>query len=145
MTESLRIIPLGGLGEIGKNMTLFEYGRDILIVDVGLMFPANDMLGVDLVLPDWNYLREAERAERIAGIVITHGHEDHIGALPYLIRDLNLATPIFGTRMVQGLVEGKLKEANLYKQCPQITVDEGETFPVGPFDLEFIAVTHSIP
>jgi ribonuclease J len=143
MTESLRIIPLGGLGEIGKNMTLFEYGRDILIVDAGLMFPANDMLGVDLVLPDWNYLRD--KADHIAGIVITHGHEDHIGALPYLIKDLNLTTPIFGTRMVQGLVEGKLKEAGLYKQCPQITVDEGESFPVGPFDLEFIAVTHSIP
>ena len=143
MTESLRIIPLGGLGEIGKNMTLFEYGRDILIVDVGLMFPANDMLGVDLVLPDWSYLRD--KADRVAGIVITHGHEDHIGALPYLIRDLSLNTPIFGTRMVQGLVEGKLKEAGLLKQCPQITVDEGESFPVGPFDLEFIAVTHSIP
>ncbi|MER2599230.1 MAG: ribonuclease J [Caldilineales bacterium] len=143
MAESLKIIPLGGLGEIGKNMTLFEYGRDIIIVDVGVMFPANDMLGVDLVLPDWGYLRD--KAERVAGIIITHGHEDHIGALPYLIRDLNLSAPIFGTRMVQGLVEDKLKEAKLYRQCPQITVNEGDVFPVGPFDLEFIAVTHSIP
>ncbi|MFZ2486514.1 MAG: ribonuclease J [Anaerolineae bacterium] len=143
MTESLRIIPLGGLGEIGKNMMLFEYGSDILVVDAGVMFPANDMLGVDLVLPDWNYLRD--KVQRIIGIVITHGHEDHIGALPYLIRDLNLTVPIFGTRMVQGLVEDKLREAKLYRQCPQITIDEGDIFPVGPFDLEFISVTHSIP
>ena len=143
MTKSLRIIPLGGLGEIGKNMTVFEYGNELIIVDAGIMFPSNDMLGVDLVLPDWSYLRD--KVNHILGIVITHGHEDHIGALPYLIRDLGLSTPIFGTRMVQGLVEGKLKEAGLYRQCPQITVDEGQSFPIGPFDLEFISVTHSIP
>ncbi|MFN2169251.1 MAG: MBL fold metallo-hydrolase, partial [Anaerolineae bacterium] len=93
MTDTLRIIPLGGLGEIGKNMTVFEYGADIMIVDVGVMFPANDMLGIDLVLPDWNYLRD--KADRIIGIVITHGHEDHLGAVPYLLRDLKLDVPIF--------------------------------------------------
>lgn len=143
MNDSLRIIPLGGLGEIGKNMTVFEIDDQILIVDAGVMFPGNDMLGIDLVLPDWNYLRD--KRDRIVGIVITHGHEDHVGALPYLIQDLQLSTPIFATRLVHGLIEAKLKEAKLHKACELITIDNRGHFRVGAFDVEFIAVTHSIP
>ncbi len=143
MTTSLRIIPLGGLGEIGKNMTLFEYDDKILIVDIGVMFPDNDMLGVDLVLPDWSYLRD--KVDRIIGIVITHGHEDHMGGLPFLLKDLHLAVPIYASRLVQGLIEHKLKEAGLQKACERVTVSEGEQVTIGPFEVEFIAVTHSIP
>ena len=143
MTTSLRIIPLGGLGEIGKNMTLFEYDDQILIVDVGVMFPDNDMLGVDLVLPDWSYLKD--KVDRIIGIVITHGHEDHTGGLPFLLKDLNLAVPIYASRLVQGMIELKLKEAGLQKACERVTVSEGEQVTIGPFQVEFIAVTHSIP
>ena len=143
MTTSLRIIPLGGLGEIGKNMTLFEYDDKILIVDVGVMFPDNDMLGVDLVLPDWSYLKD--KVDRIIGIVITHGHEDHMGGLPFLLKDLHLAVPIYASRLVQGLIEHKLKEAGLLKACERVTVSEGEQVTIGPFEVEFIAVTHSIP
>ncbi|HRX03628.1 MAG TPA: ribonuclease J, partial [Anaerolineae bacterium] len=141
MTTSLRIIPLGGLGEIGKNMTLFEYDDQILIVDVGVMFPDNDMLGVDLVLPDWSYLKD--KVDRIIGIVITHGHEDHTGGLPFLLKDLNLAVPIYASRLVQGMIELKLKEAGLQKACERVTVSEGEQVTIGPFQVEFIAVTHS--
>lgn len=143
MSDSLKIIPLGGLGEIGKNMTVFEYGRDIMIVDVGVMFPANDMLGIDLVLPDWNYLRD--KVDRIRGVVITHGHEDHMGALPYFLQDLNLSVPIYATRLVQGMVERKLKDAGLHKRNDQIALEAGEDFMLGPFGVEFIAVNHSIP
>ena len=143
MTTSLRIIPLGGLGEIGKNMTLFEYDDKILIVDVGVMFPDNDMLGVDLVLPDWNYLRD--KVDRIIGIVITHGHEDHMGGLPFLIKDLSLSAPIYASRLVQGMIELKLKDAGLQKSYERVAVSEGEQVTIGPFEVEFIAVTHSIP
>ena len=129
MTTSLRIIPLGGLGEIGKNMTLFEYDDQILIVDVGVMFPDNDMLGVDLVLPDWSYLKD--KVDRIIGIVITHGHEDHTGGLPFLLKDLNLAVPIYASRLVQGMIELKLKEAGLQKACERVTVSEGEQVSAG--------------
>lgn len=145
MSKPLRIIPLGGLGEIGKNMTVYEYGDAILIVDAGIMFPGLDMLGVDLVLPDWGYLRDPQQRERIVGIVITHGHEDHVGGLPYLIRDLNLSVPIFATRLVQGLIEKKLKDARLQRTCEQITVEDSERFTIGPFDVEVLAVNHSIP
>lgn len=143
MTETLRIIPLGGLGEIGKNMTVFEYAGRIMIVDAGVMFPANDMLGVDLVLPDWNYLRD--KTDRIDGIVITHGHEDHIGAVPYLLKDLGLRVPIYATRLVQGLLERKLKDHDLSKSCDQVQIDVGEAFNLGPFQVEFVRVNHSIP
>lgn len=143
MTTSLRIIPLGGLGEIGKNMTLFEYDDQILIVDVGVMFPDNDMLGVDLVLPDWSYLKD--KVDRIIGIVITHGHEDHTGGLPFLLKNLNLTAPIYASRLVQGMIELKLKEAGLQKACERVAVSEGEQVTIGPFEVEFIAVTHSIP
>ncbi len=143
MDPTLKIIPLGGLGEIGKNMTLFEWDNQIMVVDAGIMFPANDMLGVDLVLPDWTYLRQ--KADQIAGVVITHGHEDHLGALPFLIRDLHLSVPIYATRLVQGMLENKLKEARLGGMCQQLVVEDGERFAVGPFEVEFIAINHSIP
>ena len=122
--RNVRLVPLGGLGEIGMNCMGIEHGDDVLVLDCGITFP-DHKLGVDTVRPRFDWI--VARRDRLRAILITHGHEDHIGALPYLIRDLNLNTPIFGTRMVQGLVEGKLKEADLYKQCPQITVDEGES------------------
>jgi ribonuclease J len=133
---------LGGLGEIGKNMTLFEYGGDILIVDAGLMFPANDMLGVDLVLPDWNYLRD--KTDRIAGIVITHGHEDHTGALPYLLRDLDRQVPILGTQLTLGFIKGKLEEHGI-RNAKLREVRGGSHATLGPFSFDFFAVNHSIP
>lgn len=106
--NKLRIIPLGGLGEIGKNMTAFEYEDDIIVVDCGLAFPEDEMLGIDLVIPDVTYL--TKNAEKIRGIVLTHGHEDHIGALPYVLQELNV--PLYGTKLTIGLVENKLKEHN---------------------------------
>ncbi|MEA3336075.1 MAG: ribonuclease J [Chloroflexota bacterium] len=143
MLESLRIIPLGGLGEIGKNMMVFEYGDDIMIVDAGIMFPSNDMLGVDLVLPDWSYLRD--KVDQIRGIVITHGHEDHLGALPYFLHDLELDVPIYATRLVQGLIDRKLRDAKLQKQCERVEIKAGEPFLLGPFEIEGISFNHSIP
>jgi ribonuclease J len=143
MEQTLKIIPLGGLGEIGKNMMVFQWEDQIMVVDAGIMFPANDMLGVDLVLPDWSYLRD--KADQITGVVITHGHEDHLGALPFLIRDLQLSVPIYATRLVQGLLENKLKEARLAGTCQQVVVVDGERFAVGPFEVECIAINHSIP
>ncbi len=137
----LRLIPLGGLGEIGKNMMVFEYGRNIMIVDAGVKFPENDMLGIDLVIPDFTYLQE--NREIVRGIVITHGHEDHIGSLPYLLRHVNV--PIYAARLPRALIEHKLREHNLLDQATIITVQAGEVFPVGPFQVEFIATSHSIP
>lgn len=144
MNSTLRLIPLGGLGEVGKNMLLFEHGRDILIVDAGIMFPEHNMWGIDVVIPDFGYLRE--RAGDVRAIVITHGHEDHIGALPYLLRDVvALDTPIYATRLACGLIEARLAEtpnrgrANLRRIAP------GEGFRAGPFEAEFLAITHSIP
>lgn len=136
-----RILPLGGLGEIGKNMTLFEYGRNILIVDAGVKFPENDMLGIDLVIPDYSYVEE--NRDLVRGIVITHGHEDHIGGLPYLLRHLNV--PIYAPRLARALIEHKLREHNLLDQVDITTVSEAEILAVGPFRVEFIAASHSIP
>ncbi|MDI6604159.1 ribonuclease J [Aceticella autotrophica] len=136
----LKIIPLGGLNEIGKNMTVFEYGNDIIVVDCGLAFPDDEMLGIDLVIPDISYL--LKNKDKVKAIVLTHGHEDHIGALPYVLKQLNL--PIYGTRLTLGLVENKLKEYGLLRDSKLITVKPKETVKIGQFKIEFIRTTHSI-
>ncbi len=141
MAQALKIVPLGGLGEIGKNMTVFEYGRNIMIVDAGVMFPEHDMLGIDLVIPDWGYLKGKESLVR--GIVVTHGHEDHIGALPFLLK--HVSAPIYATPLAMGLVENKLKRYKLHKSVARNVVNAGEKISVGPFQVEFVAVSHSIP
>ena len=136
----LRIIPLGGLNEIGKNMTVIEYGNDMLIIDCGLGFPDEDMLGVDLVIPDISYL-EANR-EKIKGLFLTHGHEDHIGAIPYILREIN--PPIYGTRLTLGVLKNKLTE-HILPHEPQLNcVEAGDTVKVGECSVEFIHVNHSI-
>ncbi|MCX6029556.1 MAG: ribonuclease J [Chloroflexi bacterium] len=144
MTNTLRLIPLGGLGEIGKNMLLFEFGRDIIVVDAGIMFPEHDMWGIDVVIPDFGYLRD--KADRVRGIVITHGHEDHVGALPYLLGDvLPIATPIYATPLAAGLIEAKLSEFPALGKPTIRRFKAGEGFRVGAFEVEFLAITHSIP
>ena len=137
----LKIIPLGGLDEIGKNLTVYEYGNDMFLVDCGMSFPDSDMPGVDIVLPDMTYLQQ--NRERIRGVVITHGHEDHIGAIPYLLKQINV--PIFATRLTIGLVAGKLKEHNLQHSASLNEVKPGETIQLGCFKIEMIHVNHSIP
>lgn len=134
------MIPLGGLGEVGKNMLVVEYGDAILVIDAGLMFPEEEMLGIDLVLPDYSYL--VERAERVVGIILTHGHEDHTGALPYLLRDVRV--PVYGTRLTLGLVRGKLAEHHLGKVRLK-EIAPGKSIQLGPFNLHFVSVSHSIP
>jgi len=142
MTKSkLRIIPLGGLSEIGKNMIVMEYEGDIIVIDVGLMFPEEEMLGVDLVIPDISYLME--RREKIRGIVITHGHEDHIGALPFLLPQLN--APVYSTKLAQGLIRVKLKERKALDGAELKVVSPGEQITLGKFGIEFYPVCHSIP
>jgi ribonuclease J len=144
MAEKLRVIPLGGLGEVGKNMTLFEYGETLLVADAGIMFPEHNMLGIDLVIPDFAYLRE--NARKVAAVVITHGHEDHIGALPYLLNDVLPAdTPIYATRLAGGLIQAKLAEYPGREALNLRRILPGESFTVGPFRVEFLAITHSIP
>jgi ribonuclease J len=139
----LRILPLGGLGEIGKNMTVIEYGDDILIVDAGVMFPENDMLGIDLIIPDYNYLMEGGRASKVRAILITHGHEDHIGALPHLVEDIK--APIYATPLTLGLIENKLREAANLHEIELISFRAGEVLQIGPFKVEPFHVAHSIP
>ena len=136
----LRVMALGGLHEIGKNMTVFEYNQDIIVVDCGLAFPEDDMLGIDLVIPDASYL--TKNIDRVKGIFLTHGHEDHIGALPYILKDLNV--PVFGTRLTLGLLENKLKEHNLMDTTARQIVGAGETVKLGQFKVEFIHTNHSI-
>ena len=136
----LRIMSLGGLGEIGKNITVFEYGDDIVVIDAGLGFPDEDMLGVDLVIPDISYL--VKNADKIKGILITHGHEDHIGAVPYILRQIN--APIYGTRLSLGIIEGKLDEINPGYEPDLYTVEAGDVINLGVFKAEFIHVNHSI-
>ena len=136
----LRVIPLGGLGEIGRNMMLFEYGDDIIAVDVGLMFPEDEMLGVDLVIPDFTYLRA--NAHKLRAVFLTHGHEDHVGALPWFCREFSV--PVYGTRLTQGLVRVKLKEHRLPLE-PLREVKAGESVRAGAFEVEFFPVAHSIP
>lgn len=138
--KKLKVIPLGGLGEIGKNITVFEYGEDIIVVDCGMAFPDDEMLGIDLVLPDTTYL--LKNRDRIKGIVLTHGHEDHIGALPYVLRDVNV--PVYGTKLTLGLLEYKLEEHGLLSKCKLETVMQGQTIELGAFKVEFIRSTHSI-
>jgi len=136
----LRIIPLGGLQEIGKNMTAIEYGDDIVVIDAGLGFPDDEMLGVDLVIPDISYL--VKNAHKIRGILITHGHEDHIGAVPYLLQQIDV--PIYGTRLSLGIIEGKLDENPPPFEPELYTVEAGDTISLGVFKAEFIHVNHSI-
>ena len=137
---TLRIIPIGGLGEVGRNMTSYEIDGKILIVDCGVLFPEEHQPGVDLILPDFGFLRE--RLDDIVGVVLTHGHEDHIGSVPYLLR-LRADIPLIGSTLTLALVEAKLKEHRI--QPYSLTVREGQHERIGPFDLEFIAVNHSIP
>lgn len=137
----VKIIPLGGLNEIGKNMTVIECANDIFIIDCGMAFPDTEMLGVDLVLPDYTYLEK--NADKIRGIVLTHGHEDHIGGLPYFLNKVNV--PVYGTRLTIGLVEGKLKEAGLLGRVKLSVVNPGDTVKLGCMAVEFIRVNHSIP
>lgn len=137
----LKIIPLGGLLEVGKNITIFEYENEIVIVDCGLAFPEDDMLGVDLVIPDVTYLERNK--EKIKGLVITHGHEDHIGAIPYLLKQINI--PIYATKLTVGLINNKLEEHGLLRSTKMITVNQGETINFGKIQIEFIRSCHSIP
>ena len=138
--SGLKIIPLGGLEQIGMNITAFQYEDSIIVVDCGLSFPDDDMLGIDLVIPDVTYLRE--NIERVKGFVITHGHEDHIGALPYVLRDVNV--PIYATRLTMGIIENKLKEHNLLKGTKRKVVKFGQSINLGQFRVEFIKTNHSI-
>jgi ribonuclease J len=140
----LRVLPLGGLGEIGKNMTVVEYGGRLVVVDVGLRFPTPDMVGIDLVLPDFSYLRD--RAADIEAIVVTHGHEDHLGALPWILRELGeqASPPVYGGRLTMAMARSKLDEHRL-EDIQLRDVDPGETFEAGPFEVEAIHMTHSIP
>ena len=142
MSGTLRVLPLGGLGEIGKNMTVVEYDGRIVVVDTGLMFPTTEMLGIDLVLPDFSYLRE--RAGDIEAIVLTHGHEDHVGALPYVLRELGYPPVIYGGLLTVGLVRSKLDEHKL-GDAPLEELEAGERVQLGPFELELIHLSHSIP
>ncbi len=137
----LKIIPLGGLGEIGKNITAYEYKDDILLVDCGMAFPDEETPGIDIVIPDFSYL--IKNREKVRGLVVTHGHEDHIGAIPYLLQNLNL--PIYATRLTIGLIEGKLKEHRLLSGADLHTVEPGSVLEFGVFSVEFIHVNHSIP
>lgn len=139
-SEILRVIPLGGVGEIGKNMLALEYNQDILVIDAGLMFPESDMLGVDVVIPDIEYL--VERKDWVRAIILTHGHEDHIGALPYILPDLPV--PVYATPLTRGLVEVKLKEARI-TGTQLHTIDTKDVLELGPFKVEFFHVCHSIP
>jgi ribonuclease J len=141
MTSKLRIVPLGGLGEIGKNMTVVEYDDQMIIIDAGIMFPENDMLGIDLIIPDYNYI--IERKEQVQAVLITHGHEDHVGALGHLMRDID--APIYGTRLTTGLIRSKLRDAGLAAAIKLRTIKAGDVFHVGPFTVEPFHVTHSIP
>jgi ribonuclease J len=139
--EKLRIVPLGGLGEVGKNMMAYEYGEHILVVDVGMMFPDNDMLGIDYIIPDFEYL--LDKTARISGIILTHGHEDHIGAVHHLLSQVS--APVYATPLTRGLIEVKLARNGLSGKADLRTVQAGEMIQVGPFQVELFHVCHSIP
>lgn len=138
--DRLKIIPLGGIEEVGKNMTVFEYGNEMIIVDCGVAFPEDEMLGVDLVIPDFSYL--TKNREKFKAMVITHGHEDHIGAIPYVLKELNV--PIYGTRLTLGLIKNKLEEHKLVRSTSLKCVKSGDVITIGNFKIEFIRSTHSI-
>ena len=140
MKEKLKIIPLGGLNEIGKNMTVIEYGQDIFVIDCGLAFPDNELLGVDLVIPDITYLRR--HRDKVRGIGMTHGHEDHIGALPYVLKELNV--PVYCTRLAAGILNSKFEEHRMTKQVKIQCVRAGDHIRLGCFDIELIHTNHSI-
>jgi len=142
MSGKLRVLALGGLGEIGKNMTVVEYDGRIVVVDTGLMFPTPEMLGIDLVLPDFSYLRD--RVDDIEAIVLTHGHEDHVGALPYVLRELGMPPVIYGGLLTIGMVRSKLDEHRL-KDAPLEELEAGRKVELGPFELELVHLSHSIP
>ncbi|WP_373601235.1 ribonuclease J [Paraclostridium bifermentans] len=138
--NKVRVIPLGGLSEIGKNITAIEYNDEIIVIDGGLSFPDEDMYGVDLVIPDINYL--IDNKEKVKGMFVTHGHEDHIGAIPYILKQLNM--PVYGTKLTIGLIENKLKEHNILDICSLNSVEDKQKIKVGDIEVEFISVTHSI-
>ncbi len=139
--EKLKIIPLGGLGEVGKNMMAYEYGRDIIVVDAGIMFPHNDMLGVDYIIPDYGYLMD--KIDRVRALVITHGHEDHIGAIQHFLEDV--PAPVYATPLTRGLIEGKLARNGASSKAVIHTMQAGDTLQFGPFKVETFHVCHSIP
>lgn len=138
--QKVKIIPLGGLHEIGKNMTVIEYKDDIIVIDCGLAFPEEEMLGIDVVIPDITYLEKNK--DRVRGIVLTHGHEDHIGALPYVLKRLNV--PLYGTKLTLGLVRNKLVEFNMENICKMVIVEAGDKVKLGSIEVEFIKISHSI-
>ncbi len=138
--SKLKIIPLGGLEQIGMNITAFEFEDSIIVVDCGLSFPEDDMLGIDLVIPDVSYLKD--NIDKVKGFVITHGHEDHIGALPYVLKDINI--PIYATKLTMGIIENKLKEHNLVKSTRRKVIKHGQSINLGTFRIEFIKTNHSI-
>jgi len=141
MTEKLKIMPLGGLGEVGKNMTIIEYGRNILVIDAGMMFPEADMLGVDYIIPDWDYLRD--KKDLVRAILITHGHLDHIGALTHFLKEFE--APVYATRLTRGLIEVKLKRERMLEKTTLHTYAAGDVLDIGPFTVEPYHVCHSIP
>src|SRR5678815_4650298 len=143
MPGTTRIIPLGGLGEVGKNMTVFEADGTSLVLDAGLAFPRDEHLGVDLILPDFSYLRD--RRDRVRAVILTHAHEDHVGALPYLLREVRVPE-VWGTRLTLGLAQSRLDEHGLL-QAAELTEARPEAGPIriGPFGVEFVRVAHSVP
>jgi ribonuclease J len=141
VTEKLRIMPLGGLGEVGKNMTIIEYGRNIIVIDAGMMFPESDMLGVDYIIPDWGYLRD--KKDLVRAILITHGHLDHIGALTHFLKEFS--APVYATRLTRGLIEVNLRRERMLEQTILHTYAAGDVIDIGPFTVEPYHVCHSIP
>ena len=139
--KNIRLVPLGGLGEVGKNMMTVEYGANILIIDTGIMFPENDMLGIDYIIPDFSYL--SDKRDRVRGIVVTHGHEDHTGAIRHVLEEIQ--APIYATPLTRGLLEVKLKRGGKLKEADLKTIQAGDQVQVGPFGIEFFHVCHSIP
>jgi ribonuclease J len=140
-SKKLRLIPLGGLGEVGKNMMAVEYGESILVIDTGIMFPENDMLGIDYIIPDFGYL--LDKRDKVCGIIITHGHEDHTGAIEHVLQQIE--APIYATRLTRGLLEVKLNRSGNAKDTDLRTINAGDRVEIGPFSVEFFHVSHSIP